>query len=77
MCMAPLSPLRLKYVAYKQDCRHMFPLIGSGKFITAPIITEEGEPILDPIVLQQINLGNGKDAILDSLLIVVQLSADD
>ncbi|KAL0306408.1 UNVERIFIED_CONTAM: hypothetical protein Sradi_6058100 [Sesamum radiatum] len=48
----------------------MFPLVGSGKFVTAPIITEDGEPTQDPIVLQQINLekepaaltvGNGND----------------
>lgn len=48
----------------------MFPLVGRGKFVTAPIITEDGEPIQDPIVLQQINLekessyrtkGNGTD----------------
>lgn len=35
----------------------MFFLIGSGRFVTAPIITENGEPTQDPIVLQQINLG--------------------
>ena len=34
----------------------MFPLIGSGRFITAPVITEDGEPIQDPIVLQQMDL---------------------
>lgn len=34
----------------------MFPLVGMGKFVTAPIITEDGEPIREPIVLQQTNL---------------------
>lgn len=34
----------------------MFPLVGMGKFVTAPIITEDGEAIREPIVLQQINL---------------------
>ena len=29
----------------------MFPLVGSGKFITAPVITEDGTPTQDPIVL--------------------------
>uniref|UniRef100_M1CEN1 GTPase activating protein n=2 Tax=Solanum TaxID=4107 RepID=M1CEN1_SOLTU len=33
----------------------MFPLIGSGRFISAPVITEDGDPILDPIVLQELN----------------------
>ena len=35
----------------------MFPVIGSGGFITAPVITNKGEPIYDPIVLQETNLG--------------------
>lgn len=46
---------RVKYAMLKEECRQMFPLIGSGKFVTAPIITEDGEPTKDPIVLQQIN----------------------
>lgn len=36
----------------------MFPIVGSGKFITAPIITEDGQPIEDPLVLMQTNLNN-------------------
>lgn len=40
----------------KVQCCQMFHLVGSGKFVTAPIITEVGEPIRDPIVLQQLNL---------------------
>lgn len=31
----------------------MFPVIGSGRYITAPVITEDGDPILDPLVLQE------------------------
>ncbi|KAG8386159.1 hypothetical protein BUALT_Bualt03G0120100 [Buddleja alternifolia] len=49
---------RAKYAMLKEECRQMFPLVGSGKFVTAPIIMEDGQPIQDPIVLQQINLGN-------------------
>lgn len=48
--------LRAKYTLLKEECRQMFPLIGSGRFITAPIVTEDGEPIKDPIVLQEANL---------------------
>ncbi|CAH1444445.1 unnamed protein product [Lactuca virosa] len=33
----------------------MFPLVGSGKFITAPVITEDGTPTQDPIVLLEAN----------------------
>lgn len=33
----------------------MFPLIGSGRYITAPVITEDGHPIQDPLVLLEAN----------------------
>ncbi|WMV59670.1 hypothetical protein MTR67_053055 [Solanum verrucosum] len=46
---------RVQYAALKEECRGMFPLIGSGRFISAPVITEDGDPILDPIVLQELN----------------------
>ncbi|CAA0813940.1 Ypt/Rab-GAP domain of gyp1p superfamily protein [Striga hermonthica] len=52
---------RAQYDSMKKVCKHMFPLIGSGRFVTAPIITENGEPTQDPIVLQQINLGSKND----------------
>lgn len=37
----------------------MFPLIGSGRFITAPVINEDGEPIQDPLVLLEANPDKG------------------
>ncbi|OIT22688.1 PREDICTED: TBC1 domain family member 17-like [Nicotiana attenuata] len=46
---------RVQYAALKEECRTMFPLIGSGRFISAPVITEDGDPVLDPIVLQELN----------------------
>ncbi|KAH6764208.1 Ypt/Rab-GAP domain of gyp1p superfamily protein [Perilla frutescens var. hirtella] len=45
---------RVKYEILKEVCKKMFPLIGSGKYITAPVITETGEPTQDPIAIQQI-----------------------
>ncbi|KAL8510553.1 hypothetical protein ACS0TY_017395 [Phlomoides rotata] len=45
---------RVKYEILKEVCKKMFPLIGSGKLVTAPIISEDGKPTQDPIVLQQI-----------------------
>ncbi|KAG2299367.1 hypothetical protein Bca52824_035839 [Brassica carinata] len=33
----------------KQECKKMFPVIGNGGFITAPLITKKGQPILDPL----------------------------
>ncbi|KAI4366136.1 hypothetical protein MLD38_022054 [Melastoma candidum] len=46
---------REKYANWKEECKQMFPLIGSGRFITAPIITEDGRAVQDPIVLLQMN----------------------
>lgn len=37
----------------------MFPVVGSGRFITAPVITEEGQPIHDPLVLLEANPEKG------------------
>ncbi|CAE6240897.1 unnamed protein product [Arabidopsis arenosa] len=57
---------RLQYASWKEECKQMFPVIGSGGFITAPVITNKGEPIYDPIVLQETNLGaNGSDFFKD------------
>lgn len=50
---------REQYAIWKEECRKLFPLIGSGKFITAPIVTEDGTPIQDPLVLLENNPDNG------------------
>lgn len=52
---------RVQYAQWKEECCQMFPLIGSGRFITAPIITEDGVPIQDPLVLQETAMGNGAE----------------
>ncbi|XP_048233009.1 TBC1 domain family member 15 isoform X5 [Ricinus communis] len=38
---------REQYCRWKADCQNMVPVIGSGKFITTPIITDDGQPIMD------------------------------
>ncbi|KAF3453513.1 hypothetical protein FNV43_RR03953 [Rhamnella rubrinervis] len=50
---------RVQYARWKEECRQMFPVIGSGRFITAPVITEDGQPIQDPLVLLEANPGKG------------------
>ncbi|PWA56639.1 rab-GTPase-TBC domain-containing protein [Artemisia annua] len=42
---------RDQYAQLKESCSHMFPVVGSGKFITARVITADGDPIQDPTVL--------------------------
>ncbi|KAK4750627.1 hypothetical protein SAY87_004109 [Trapa incisa] len=46
---------RAIYTNWKADCKIMFPIIGSGRYVTAPMITEDGYPVHDPIVLLQMN----------------------
>ena len=41
----------MQYARWKQECKEMDSHVGSGKIITAPIITEDGFPIKDPLVL--------------------------
>jgi hypothetical protein len=38
---------------WKQECKEMDAHVGSGIIVTAPLITEDGKPIIDPLVLQQ------------------------
>ncbi|KAA3467495.1 TBC1 domain family member 15 isoform X1 [Gossypium australe] len=48
---------RAQYVRLKNECCKMFPVVGSGKYITAPVITEDGQPIRNPVVALETNLG--------------------
>lgn len=50
---------RMQYTTWKDECQQMFPVVGSGKFITAPVITEDGQPIQDPVVLLETNQNLG------------------
>lgn len=36
-------------------CQELDSHVGSGRIITAPVITEDGQPIQDPLVLQEAN----------------------
>ncbi|WVZ61393.1 hypothetical protein U9M48_011276 [Paspalum notatum var. saurae] len=42
---------RIQYAIWKEECKEMDSHVGSGKIVTAPIITEDGFPIQDPLVL--------------------------
>ncbi|XP_021630025.1 rab GTPase-activating protein 22 isoform X2 [Manihot esculenta] len=39
---------RDQYTIWKAECTNLVPVIGSGKFVTTSIITEDGQPIIDP-----------------------------
>ncbi|XP_059662519.1 rab GTPase-activating protein 22-like [Cornus florida] len=54
---------RAQYAWWKEECRQMFPVIGSGRFITAPVVTEEGEPIQDPLVRLEANPNMGQTTV--------------
>ncbi|KAF2294918.1 hypothetical protein GH714_027013 [Hevea brasiliensis] len=36
-----------QYNTWKDECKKLVPVIGSGKFITTPIITDDGQSIMD------------------------------
>ncbi|GLT42293.1 hypothetical protein SLA2020_163020 [Shorea laevis] len=38
---------RERYGMWKTECQNMVPVIGSGKFITSAVITDDGQPIED------------------------------
>ncbi|KDP39069.1 hypothetical protein JCGZ_00826 [Jatropha curcas] len=46
---------RVQYIRWKEECREIFPVVGSGRFITAPVITEDGQPIQEPLVILETN----------------------
>ncbi|WOK99757.1 TBC1 domain family member 15-like [Canna indica] len=50
---------RVQYARWKEECREMDSHVGSGILVTAPIITEDGKPIQDPIVLLEANPDQG------------------
>ncbi|KAF7112166.1 hypothetical protein RHSIM_RhsimUnG0252500 [Rhododendron simsii] len=50
---------RAQYAVLKEECRQLFPIVGSGRYITAPTITEDGVPIQDPLVLLEANPDKG------------------
>ncbi|CAJ1956774.1 unnamed protein product [Sphenostylis stenocarpa] len=54
---------RIQYATLKEECRQLFPLIGSGRFVTAPVVTEDGQPIQDPLVLKETNSAKGLDVL--------------
>lgn len=49
----------MQYATWKEECRQLFPLVGSGRFVTAPVITEDGQPIQDPLVLKETSQAKG------------------
>lgn len=51
--------IRMQYATWKEECRQLFPLVGSGRFVTAPVITEDGQPIQDPLVLKETDSATG------------------
>ncbi|WCJ37860.1 Ypt/Rab-GAP domain of gyp1p superfamily protein [Euphorbia peplus] len=52
---------RTQYNVWKEERREIFPIVGSGRFITAPVITEEGQPIHEPLVMLETNQGKDTD----------------
>lgn len=43
--MYNIDHFRETYGRLKDECQRMVPVIGSGKYITTPIVTDDGQPI--------------------------------
>nr|POE45553.1 hypothetical protein CFP56_39555 [Quercus suber] len=44
-----LKVRKIEIERWKEECGQMFPVVGSGRFITAPIITEDGANGLETV----------------------------
>ncbi|OVA16180.1 Rab-GTPase-TBC domain [Macleaya cordata] len=53
---------RVQYATWKEVCRQMDSVVGSGRIITAPLITEDGEPIQDPLNILEANPEKGLES---------------
>lgn len=49
---------REQYAELKDSCNRMFPVVGSGKFITARVITANGDPVVGTNPQSQENVGS-------------------
>ncbi|KAL5071936.1 hypothetical protein RYX36_022823 [Vicia faba] len=49
---------RVKYAEWKEECRELFLIVGSGRFITTHVVPDDGQPIQDLIVLLENNPEN-------------------
>ncbi|CAH1420074.1 unnamed protein product [Lactuca virosa] len=38
---------REQYASWKEECKKMAPIVGSGKFVMSPIVNDDGKPIED------------------------------
>ncbi|KAA8543392.1 hypothetical protein F0562_021113 [Nyssa sinensis] len=69
---------REQYDALKAECQKMVPIIGSGKFITAAIINDDGQPMQDPSTSSDphdnIGVMSSNDAVSDKKVIQWKLS---
>ncbi|CAB81443.1 putative protein [Arabidopsis thaliana] len=42
-----------QYYAWKEECKNMVPLVGSGKFVTMAVVAEDGQPLEESSVDNQ------------------------
>jgi len=43
--MLHFSAVREQYNSWKEECKKIVPIIGTGKFAMTPLIAEDGEPV--------------------------------
>ncbi|KAK2984603.1 hypothetical protein RJ640_029109 [Escallonia rubra] len=64
---------REQYAAWKGECQKMVPVIGSGKLILSPIVTDDGQPIRESSINSDSQLCEGttskNDVVVDKKVI--------
>ncbi|KAI3668006.1 hypothetical protein L6452_43077 [Arctium lappa] len=55
---------REQYASWKEQCKKIAPIVGSGKFVTTPLVNEDGTPVEDSgVVLSKSDADSDKKAI--------------
>ncbi|CAK7346364.1 unnamed protein product [Dovyalis caffra] len=71
---------REQYSRWKAECQYMVPVIGSGKLITTPIITDHGQPVIDYSITddkgQQVNSSFSDKRSIQWMLALPQIGLD-
>lgn len=69
---------REQYEAWKTECKKMEPIVGTGKFVTTPVITDDGQPIQSPSIRSDLEDNGGAmpsdDVIEDKKVVQWKLS---
>ncbi|KAG7622138.1 Rab-GTPase-TBC domain superfamily [Arabidopsis suecica] len=70
---------REQYYAWKEECKNMVPLVGSGKFVTMAVVAEDGQPLEESSVDNQewvVKIAITDKRVLQWMLVLSQIGLD-